>query len=346
MRWILTGAATCALLITLALSNTRANQAFIDQRLASKTMLTPQMCLSFETFDANVGTCKPPCSFQAPCPLIERNYRRILNVLSLDDLKFYFAFDESPFQDAFGSSAEQRYQGDLTDPSMVANRTFTVLDGILGAQIAHVGNPVLARNAKQLWALLKVAIPSQEEKYIDQFLILHDVSGVIDASAWVTHDATTTWQIALNEGAAFAYDGSIIDRGMFIHTLVHEVGHLVTLNEDQVNPYVTSNSCVTLVLPEGCAQSNAYITAFAREFWPQEYGGEEVPSGVYVEGSFVSGYAADNPAEDMAESWTAFVLLPRPTGTTIAQKKILFFYNYPELVADRKEIRDGIGAIR
>jgi hypothetical protein len=53
---------------------------------------------------------------------------------------------------------------------------------------------------------------------------------------------------------------------------------------------------------------------------------------------FVSDYAAANPGEDIAESWTYFILAPKPHGSTIAEQKILFFYEYPELVDLRQQI--------
>ena len=49
-------------------------------------------------------------------------------------------------------------------------------------------------------------------------------------------------------------------------------------------------------------------------------------------------YAATNPGEDIAESFTSFVMEPKPDGDTIAEEKVLFFYEYPELVQLRAEI--------
>ena len=57
---------------------------------------------------------------------------------------------------------------------------------------------------------------------------------------------------------------------------------------------------------------------------------------------FISEYAATNPVEDIAESWTEFVMRPKPIGTSIADKKVLFFYEYPELVQIRGEILQGV----
>jgi hypothetical protein len=49
-----------------------------------------------------------------------------------------------------------------------------------------------------------------------------------------------------------------------------------------------------------------------------------------------------NPEEDIAESWSFFILSPKPAGNTIAEQKILFFYNYSELVQLRNEILNNL----
>jgi len=53
---------------------------------------------------------------------------------------------------------------------------------------------------------------------------------------------------------------------------------------------------------------------------------------------FVSDYAPSDPAEDIAESFSFFMLKPRPTGESIADQKVLFFYDYPELIQLRSQI--------
>ena len=50
-------------------------------------------------------------------------------------------------------------------------------------------------------------------------------------------------------------------------------------------------------------------------------------------------YAATNPGEDIAESWTHFVINDKPSGDSIADQKVRFFYDYPELVELRDKIR-------
>jgi hypothetical protein len=53
---------------------------------------------------------------------------------------------------------------------------------------------------------------------------------------------------------------------------------------------------------------------------------------------FVTEYAATSPEEDIAEAWAFFILSPKPEQDSIANEKVLFFYEYPELVQLRQEI--------
>ena len=44
----------------------------------------------------------------------------------------------------------------------------------------------------------------------------------------------------------------------------------------------------------------------------------------------------------MAEAFATFILEPQPNDELIAEQKILFFYDYPELVELRQYIIQGI----
>jgi len=90
----------------------------------------------------------------------------------------------------------------------------------------------------------------------------------------------------------------ISEDGLFPYTVVHEMAHYLTLNEKQVEYWATN--------PE-----NPYF--YYRH-----------------QSQFVTGYAATECAEDMAESFSAYVFLDKaPTPET--QKKLDFFDGYPEL---------------
>lgn len=57
------------------------------------------------------------------------------------------------------------------------------------------------------------------------------------------------------------------------------------------------------------------------------------------EDKFVSDYAATDPDEDIAETMMMFFLADKPPGRDMAEEKILFLYEFPELVGMREEIR-------
>jgi hypothetical protein len=53
---------------------------------------------------------------------------------------------------------------------------------------------------------------------------------------------------------------------------------------------------------------------------------------------FVDDYATTHPTEDIAESFAYFVFNPKPTGNSVREQKVAFFYEYPELVELRANI--------
>jgi hypothetical protein len=138
------------------------------------------------------------------------------------------------------------------------------------------------------------------------------------------------------------------------YTLVHEYGHLLSLNTDQIPEsdfyygwHQTSAACKQLSTPEGCSAPDSYINQFYRQFWtdlfdewektvdspsvntPEEFRDLVQKFFDKHSGRFVSDYAATNVEEDFAETFMYFVLSPKPQGHSSISKKILFFYDFP-----------------
>ena len=116
----------------------------------------------------------------------------------------------------------------------------------------------------------------------------------------------------------------------------------------------------------GCMNDNSYLNKFFQEFWVdiypsfkwyyefddyekfedhnwrfyEAYDGNSITHGFGQK--FVTSYAATNPDEDFAESFTVFVLTENPTKSTIADQKVRFFYDFPELVEIRDFIRNNL----
>lgn len=157
--------------------------------------------------------------------------------------------------------------------------------------------------------------------------------------------------------------------------LTHEYGHLLTMNSSQVTPsrndfsaQLTRNdfdefakTCPDFFDGNMCAYPDSYLAKFGKHFWTDDIydpwvetvflshfsEAEKVKNLVpkfyeQYRDRFVSEYAAASPGEDMAETWKAFVMGQKPVGETIANQKVLFFYEYSELVQARGKIIQGI----
>jgi hypothetical protein len=137
----------------------------------------------------------------------------------------------------------------------------------------------------------------------------------------------------------------------------------------------SKDECFPNYPPEdACAKTNSYLNLFFEQFWAdfhedhqdmvdefRENAYDKNPDlneeGVlsaekkatdlfFIEkrATFVTPHSAKNPEEDIAESWKYFVLLDKPDAPAkdISEEKILFFYEFPELVEYRQQIRDSI----
>ncbi len=129
-----------------------------------------------------------------------------------------------------------------------------------------------------------------------------------------------------------------------VFTLIHEFSHILTLNQSQLTEEFAD--CKNFEVPEGCLNNDAYLNAFYQKFWKGKFDeGAKNPEENYAKNpdDFVTEYASVNPGEDIAESFARFVLKKKPTDTSmIKNQKIAFFYNYPELVKMRNDMRKNL----
>jgi hypothetical protein len=97
---------------------------------------------------------------------------------------------------------------------------------------------------------------------------------------------------------------------------------------------------------------SAYLSRFCARFWRNRYPDEssrddaDPASARYDEDpdAFVTDYAATDPSEDFAESFAYFVLDPAPSGTAEKDRKLQFFWHFPDLVRDREYLRKGLAS--
>lgn len=157
----------------------------------------------------------------------------------------------------------------------------------------------------------------------------------------------TTFRLAIDIKDVLDKNGQLTKDGK--ETIVHETGHLITLFSSQVivenidDPY---NAEV-----EQKYQPNSYLMKFYNQFWSNRYEeflkliektGDTFDFYEKYKNEFVSDYAASNLEEDIAESFRVFVFEDRPTGDSIIDEKIKFFYQFDEIVKWRDEFRSNL----
>jgi hypothetical protein len=185
---------------------------------------------------------------------------------------------------------------------------------------------------RKIWDEIAALSPNNiSDKYIESYELFDDANN--DTLAFVDDaDENGKWRIAVNVGAR--KNESLREQKA---TLVHELGHIITLNRSQV---VKANSCPNLDLAEGCANANSYVNTFYNKYWK----GVKAPA-TFSASKFVTEYAATEPVEDLAESFAFFVMEKDQDklGNEVKDQKIKHFYQFPDLVAIRAEMREALG---
>ncbi|WP_459503563.1 recombinase family protein [Bacillus sp. C1] len=217
---------------------------------------------------------------------------------------------------------------------------------------------------KTLWDMYRTLIPSEYRKNITEFDIVTDGYDGIVAHVIPSMNNPKDWVLSLDT----------LDSGMGIDevmkTLIHETAHVLTLSDTQIpvdEKYIKAfeedkdisaykDTCKNLFLQEGCTKKDSYINKFYDSFWKpieKEWKEKQIETNEDARiqffeekhDQFVSEYSTTNVAEDIADTFTAFILQDSKKvkeGSELKYKKIAFFYQYPELVKMRAEVLSGL----
>ncbi|MFM2414746.1 MAG: hypothetical protein RI911_439 [Candidatus Parcubacteria bacterium] len=280
----------------------------------------PEECSSLEEYDEEAGVCYFECDNEEECAAIEADIDEELGALEDEYTESAGSFKES--EPGEGPSVVTSYQ-------VNADETITLKSGIQSPRHAEI------------WRLFaRISPDSFTKAYVETFEIADDSSD--DTLAYVhDEDGNALWSVGVNLGA-FGQEGKRED----VLTLVHEFAHIVTLNQTQI---VHAECGITYDTGDGCAKAGSYLNTFVQKFWPGQDRALALNGTNLFERSpqrFPTEYAASSPEEDIAESFALFVLGDGSTvPQTIAEQKVAFFKDYPELVQLRASIRKGLGSI-
>jgi hypothetical protein len=219
---------------------------------------------------------------------------------------------------------------------------------------------------QRIWDFYTAIIPPELREMVHEFVIYTDGSEG-GSGAWVNQSGRdpNQWQVGFDLLDS-EYPPYLAD------AVVHETGHLLTLNTGQM-PFndmkyfaydpeqKVFQGCTQYANESACSTSDSYINLFYEQFWKDTYPewwqvqqealNAETDEEYYQvmgtfyenhESLFLNDYAATNIKEDLAESFSYFVLNPKPEGNSVPEQKINFYYEFPELVKYRHQIIEGL----
>jgi len=206
-----------------------------------------------------------------------------------------------------------------------------------------------SKKHQEIWNLISQIIPDNYTKFFNEYIIFAGSGNGTAGYVVQTKEDLTKWQIGI--AIDFAYEGGFNRDGELSYTIIHEFGHVLTLNNTQLDSEKTEENSKNYFPGEGEARDNSYINALFQNYWKdiysefQEIGDDESKNEAFYDkyqDRFVTQYASTNPAEDIAEVFTHFVIFDKPTNNTIADQKIQLLYKYPELIELRNTIRQSL----
>lgn len=205
----------------------------------------------------------------------------------------------------------------------------------------------------ELWNVFTALVPQVARKDLIRISFADDAQS--DTYAYVAqHDEDhLSWEMVVNLAMVYEYDSLLLDEVK--QTMIHEFAHILTLRHGQVQLLPSDisdavydrayDACDGYFLQEWCLRDTSYLSAFIEQFWNEDElvsaRDYEKPD-QYSEEEYVSDYASTNPWEDIAESFTHFVLFKKASWTNERAQKINFFYTYPSLVKLRSRMRSGL----
>lgn len=199
----------------------------------------------------------------------------------------------------------------------------------------------------KMWEYYTQLIPEEERYLITEFEIFYGENEVLGYVTPIDENDLSKWRMGL--AIEVVDDVERIDLNTeFAHTIIHEFAHVFTLSHLQLDAAVSEAACGTFHIGEGCSRNDSYLLELFNIGWTdiidehKDLKNDRQIERFYnrYQDRFVTDYAATNPAEDIAEVFSVFVIQnSKPTGNTIADQKINAMYARPELVQLRDAIR-------
>lgn len=230
-----------------------------------------------------------------------------------------------------------------TNPREHAIATYRIRNGeniVLMADTLDLTHSLWSQEElEQLWQTMLEVMPEGAFDDFIRFCVFTDGEGETMAYVMPRDFSGRRWEIYVDP--ADAHDGQV-----FLETVLHEYCHYLTLNSEQAT--YTENQTLDTYNEVGLvSMPGSYLDDFYQRFWTDYLDDRLVNMDSYNfflrhDDDFITDYASTDPSEDICESFTYFVLRDKAAGEAVWEQKLNFFYDYPELVEFRRQVRDNL----
>lgn len=257
-----------------------------------------------------------------------------------DDTQFFDDDGNEITEETTNQADDDAEEGSLTLYRINGNSISKVKDYPVAASLLTYQQD--AGRHQEMWDFVTRLLPDNSRGKLVEFEVFHGGGELLGYVAPVDANDLSRWRFALAIDAAGDLSG-IDFEALFTFVTLHEYGHVLTLNNEQIDATVDFTNCNHYHTGEGCAQPNAYINRLVELGWTDIINehDEDNPDATYDNhrDRFVSRYAATNPGEDIAEVFSFFITGDRPAGNQLSDRKIKLLYEFPELVNLRDQVR-------
>ena len=230
------------------------------------------------------------------------------------------------------------------DPPQRTLTVYQVLDGTdLRALHSRERTAAERSNDQIMWSGMLDLLPEGAFQAFDRFTVFTDGPDEMVAYVQMTDWDGTRWEIALDPEDTGDDDWTR-------ETIVHEYGHYLALNADQVD-YSGETRTETYCEEGMTARPGSYLDTFYRMFWTDLLDDRLADMDSYGfllrhPDDFVTEYAATDPVEDLAESFACYVLYDAPpeTETAVWAQKWRFFDRWPDLAEFRAQVQERLAS--
>lgn len=220
----------------------------------------------------------------------------------------------------------------------------------------------------QLYEYFNKITPKDYRVEIVEFSIGTDGNASKSAELVQTKDNYEQWDLIIDPYDSYNFQGGKILKEKYIYTTLEIIARSIQVRNSELEIYpelhnkggkfdeelffAARRDCFPMYATrEGCYREDSINDDFYKIFWDDiidehyDYLDRyQDLKQIYIRYSdrFINERASLSPDQDFIESFTAFILLDKPTGNKIKYQKIEFFYKEDEFIQLREKIRNNI----